>query len=123
MEKIFFTITKEHLKLLPHLNIDSLPNGCDAEGIDFIYLDKRRPYGNSAVFDDMGKILELNPKRPKGGWKAGEEVDYSEQQYDWMKKLHNELKTVLQIIVVTGKVKAGRYVASDNYSDDWKPVK
>jgi hypothetical protein len=100
-----------------------LENGCDAEGIDFIYLDKRRPYGNSEVFQDMGIILQLKPKPPKGGYKIGDEIDFTDQQYDLMKKLHNELKTVLYIIVVTGKVKAGRYVASDQYTNDWKLVK
>jgi len=123
VDQVFFTITKEHLKLLPHLNIDSVKEGAEAEGMDFIYLDKRRPYGNSDVFKDMGDILQLKPKRPKGGWKIGEEIDFTEQQYDWMKKLHNEMRKVLQIMVVTGKAKAGTYMASDAYSDDWKLIK
>lgn len=116
-----FTVTKDHLALAKHMNVEWWPTDYGIGGSPVI--DFRRPYGNSDVFKDMGEILKIKPKPPKGGWKAGEEVDFSEQQIEWMKKLHQEMKTVIHIGLVTGRFKTGTYVATDAYSDDWKLLK
>ena len=76
-------------------------------------IDCKRPYGNSDVYKDISKILEI-----KGIIVDGEEV-FSQAQIDLMDKLHKETETALQIVLKIGEFRPGEYVA-DEYRDDWK---
>ena len=51
-----------------------------------------------------------------------DEVEMSKEQYVQVRKLHEEVKFALEILVVSGKAELGKYTRKDNYGDDWKKV-
>ena len=112
MNREYFTVTKDHLKLLrkAYVSWDSCEFGAPA-------IDCKRPYGNSDVFQDIAKILGINPI---------EDIDeelYTNTQEDYMRRIHKETETVLQIILRTGLFEAGVYSAESPYHSDWEKEK
>lgn len=103
-----FILTDDHIKLLRNMYTrwDDCEFGAPA-------IDCKRPYGNSDVYGDMGKILGI-----KGEIIDDEEV-FSDQQINLMNGLHKETEIALQIVLTTGEFKPGEYVA-DEYRDNWK---
>lgn len=101
-----FTITAEHLKLLRRACVSW--NDCEFGAPS---IDCKRPYGNSSVYNDIAEILEIT--------ESGED-DFTQEQFDHMVQLHKETQIVLQIILTTGVIRAGRYIKSSDYGDDWK---
>jgi len=85
MEK--FTLTKTHLKLLRRFEVGW--QDCEFGAPE---IDPKRPYGNSDVEEDMREIL---PELP-----LNDEECCS---------LHKETQNALQIVLRTGKFKAGDY--------------
>ena len=122
MEKQKFEIKPEHLKLIKPMNVGW--QECEYGAPE---IDPKRPYGNSAVEDDILEIL---------GWKKGPQitvdgVEYELDEDDWeipetlgkkLRKLHEETQTALQICLATATFEAGLYEAP-LYSDEWKQVK
>lgn len=106
--KQIFVVTEQHIKLLRNAYISW--NDCET-GAPAI--DPKRPYGNSFVEGDMYEILEGK--------------DYPEDLYenDDLRanylQLHKETKTVLQIVLATGKFEPGEYEA-DRYDINWRKV-
>lgn len=101
-----FEIKKEHMMLLKNMYVewDSCEFGAPA-------VDPKRPYGNSNVYGDIGEILGIEPD---------ENGEFTDEQYDYMLKLHKELETVLQIIVVN--LHESDYTGfweCDDYSINW----
>lgn len=102
-----FKITEEHIKLVKKLYIeyeDFCEFGAPA-------VNPKRPYGNSDVYGDIGEILGIEPN---------ENGEFTDEQYDYMLKLHKELETVLQIIVVN--LHESDYIGvweCDDYSINW----
>ncbi len=96
-----FTITENHLKLIKKMCVNK--TSCDTPQVDMI-----RPYGNSAVFDDIAHILGL----PQFDNRI---ADYLEGQYDLMKKYHTECSTALQICMSLLKFETGVYMQIDDY--------
>lgn len=106
-----FTVTEDHMKLLPHLWFEYQHDyEFGAPGVD-----QKRPYGNSDVYGDIAEHLELVGLEDSWG-----DVEFTNFQKDYMDKVHKEMTTVLNIIVRNGGVKPGRYKASP-YSVDWTP--
>lgn len=105
---IQFTITEEHLKLIRRLQFDNRSD-CAAPSIDI-----KRPYGNSDVYRDIADIVGIpQPNRDR-------DEDFSPEQYRQMDKLNRGVTLALTIGVLTGGFAAGRYIATDQYSGDWK---
>lgn len=105
LEKRRFTVTPAHLALLRHAYIgwEDCEFGAPA-------IDCKRPYGNSYVYGDIAEILNIIP--------AGDDGDFSEAQEAYMRQLHEETQTVLQIILSTGEMAPGDYEAPA-YSTEW----
>lgn len=82
-------------------------------------IDPKRPYGNSDVELDVLEILGFTPAVPDGGWKAGDEVEYSEGQRKTADTIHRQMETALQIVLSTLSFVPGSYECQE-YSDDWK---
>ena len=105
-----FTVTEQHLKLLRRFNVGW--QDCETGAPE---IDPKRPYGNSAVPEDIHEILTgetigcTDSKR--------EELTVKETE-DYM-KLHRETETALQIALSTGQFKAGNYEA-EAYSAEWR---
>jgi hypothetical protein len=75
-------------------------------------IDSKRPYGNSSVFHDIGEIL---------GLKSNKAYEFSNEQEDYMMKIHKETETVLEIILSSGKMEVGTYHYKD-YATGWEKI-
>ena len=101
-----FTLTKDHIKLLRKMCVGW--QDCEAGAPE---IDPKRPYGNSDVYDDIHEILT--------GKSFDDDDRKEENRYI---DLHRETETALQVVLSTGKFKAGTYEC-DEYGEDWKLVK
>lgn len=85
------TITPDHIKLLRRSYVGW--NDCEYGAPE---IDCKRPYGNSDVAGDIAEIL---------GWKPegddGENECLSSRQRTAARKIHEEMKGVLQIVLET----------------------
>lgn len=113
-DRLSFDLTEEHVKLMKRLNIKWIR---DDSYLGHIEIDAKRPYGNSDIEDDIAKIIGL-----KLLTNQYDEVEMSKEQYVQVRKLHEEVKFALEILVVSGKAELGKYTRKDNYGDDWKKV-
>ncbi len=80
-----FRLSENHLKLLRAANV-----GWDSTSFGAPGLDSKRPYGNSDVYRDIGRILGVQPEAPDG--------EFSIDQMVEMHILHQETQTALQIL-------------------------
>jgi len=108
-----FTVTENHIKLLKRMIVswDSCEFGAPA-------IDCKRPYGNSSVIYDIAEIIgyEYSTEDPDG---EGEMVD---EDYNYLRHLHEEMQTVLQIVLSSGSFAPGNY-KSDWAGYEWSLVK
>lgn len=103
-----FEVSENHLKLLDRTSIRY--NDWTEFGAPEV--DPKRPYGNSDVYGDIAEIIGLPGE--------GEDGEYSGFQRDFMKRLHTEMEFVLQILVSTRSIEAGRYVRESRYGTKWR---
>jgi hypothetical protein len=108
-----FTLTKDHIKLLRRMYVSwwDFETGAPA-------IDPKRPYGNSDVDNDIHQILT-------GEYigRAGSKRDVlTEKETCKYRNIHEEMADALQIVLVTGKFKAGTY-EKEEYGIEWKLVK
>jgi hypothetical protein len=108
MMKQKFTVTNNDLRLLRNMNVswDDCEFGAPS-------IDPKRPYGNSDVYTDIGKIIGATPSKETG--------EFTEIQEALMMALHKQTKTVLQIVLATGQFSPGEYEA-DKYDSNWEKV-
>ena len=92
-----FEVTEDHLKLLKHSHIIWRASEYGAPAID-----PKRPYGNSSVESDIAEILE-----------------WDKEDSQRAEKIHRELETVLQIVLVTQTFEPGLYNIRNEYTTDW----
>lgn len=104
-----FTILPEHIKLLKEANIGW--NDCEFGAPS---IDCKRPFGNSDVFTDIAKILEIPIDEDNG--------PNDEQQHE-MYQIYEQLGTVLKIILSTSSVESGEYKnIGSPYSPKWQKI-
>ena len=92
-----FEVTEDHLKLLKHSHIIWRASEYGAPAID-----PKRPYGNTSVESDIAEILE-----------------WGKYDNERAEKIHRELETVLQIVLVTQTFQPGLYNLRNEYTTDW----
>ena len=92
-----FEVTEEHLKLLKHSHVMWRASEYGAPMID-----PKRPYGNTSVESDIAEILE-----------------WGKYDNERAEKIHRELETVLQIVLVTQTFEPGLYNIRNEYTTDW----
>jgi len=100
------TITEEDLKIVDNLNIQDDPE------LFTIRVDSKRPFGNSAIFKDLCRILDLEIVEGI----SGEEVVPIEHK----EKLENhaqKLDSVVEVILKKGR-ETGTFT-KESYSDPW----
>lgn len=105
-----FDLTDDHLKLLRAANVRWGDMEWGAPEID-----GKRPYGNSDLYRDIAKILEV-----KGFIDHEGEERWSHEQFERMGKLHAETEVALAIVLKTGTFQPGTYITSSAYASDWK---
>lgn len=103
-----FKIKDVHLKLLQHTYISW--NNCEFGAPS---IDCKRPYGNSSIYNDMFEIIGLGKLEDLN--EAAQEI-----MFDMLRKLHEELKTTLQICLQTLSFETGKYTETDN---GWEKIK
>lgn len=109
-----FTVTDDHMKLLPRLHFDwddQMYSGAPV-------VDIKRPYGNSdPIYYDVPVILGMITPGPET--ENAYQVLTEEQVYH-CKKVHREMEYVLQILCFMGSVRPGEY-QKDPYRDtSWR---
>lgn len=112
-DTIQFEITEQHIKLIENMYFefyDWVEFG--APGVD-----PKRPYGNSDVYNDMAEILSITPAYVDEDDPT--DIEFSDDQYALMDRLHKETAQALQIIVRTKSFEPGTYEAEE-YSDNWR---
>jgi len=95
-----FELKQIHLDLLKRVEIDW--DDCE---FGAPYIDPKRPYGNSDVFDDIAEIIKLKKKE---NYDYNEE-DWKEESMDYMEDLHKQTQIVLEIILHCQSFKLGKY--------------
>jgi len=105
-----FVVTNDHLRLLKRMCVGW--QYCEFGAPE---INPKRPYGNSDVVSDIGEILEIPHDRVEYG-----ESYYSESVSATLESLHEEMETVLQILVVNLGIQVGTYVRKDKYSTKWE---
>jgi hypothetical protein len=109
-EKMKFTLTKEHLKLLRRMNVyweDSCYEGAPA-------IDQKRPYGNSDVISDIAEIIGVEKVEADDG-----EFFLPKGTRDKCEKLHTETERALQVVLASGSFEPGEYQC-DQYHSNWE---
>lgn len=92
-DTIDFTVTREHIKLLRHLN--TVRGG----------IDPKRPYGDMTYFYiDMADALGITVKRDQDNKPL-----FSAEQEKHCEALHREMLFVLQALIEHGKLSTGQY--------------
>ncbi len=105
-----FTVTEQHLKLLRRFQVGW--QDCETGAPE---IDPKRPYGNSAVPEDIHEILTGETI----GCTDSKREELTEKESEDYLKLHREMETALQIALATGQFKAGNYEA-EAYSAEWR---
>jgi hypothetical protein len=113
MDKKYFELKEEHIKLLSKVYVKWINCEFGAPAIDY-----KRPYGNSDVYNDIAKILNIKPD----GNTEDDYQEFSEEQLHYMYNLHKEIEYTLEIILHTQSFETGFY-QSDKYSNNWTKVK
>ena len=110
-----FTFTEQHIALLRHMYVDWRDAEAGAPEID-----PKRPYGNSAVEDDVAEILGV----PRINEPENEdESDARELQDRDLLALHEQTATALQIVLNTGEFRPGVYERPDEYDTrTWRRI-
>lgn len=104
-----FEITEDHIKLLRAANVrwEDCEFGAPA-------IDCKRPYGNSSVYQDIIEICGFDIREDEYGDLIAEDRVY-------LRQLHAETETALQIFLCTGKMETGIYEQQGN-KYEWKRV-
>jgi hypothetical protein len=109
-----FTLTEEHLTLLRNSYVEQGLSGYETGAA---WLNPKRPYGNSAVEED---IVELLGWPYPEGWDKDEDELPSRMRKAAM-KIHQQTPTALQIVLCTGSFRPGVYRRTDTYgARSWK---
>lgn len=108
MSKKIFSVTEDHLKLLKRMYVSW--NSCEYGAPE---INPKRPYGNSDVEGDIAEILELELFEDNRG-----EKHLSKEQGEFINKIHNEMETVLQILVYNLSIEIGDYECN-KYGSEW----
>lgn len=108
-----FVLTEQHVRLLRRMRVswDGSEFGAPA-------IDPKRPYGNGDVLRDMSEILGVLFSLTDD-WGEACPTDAQEAE---LRRLHRETATALQIVLATGRMEPGEYVAG-RYDVNWRPAK
>jgi len=106
-----FTLTADHVKLLRRMCVawDGIEYGAPT-------IDPKRPYGNKDVEQDIHTILTGRDEPLED--LARQERETLQARY---RRLHEETKTALQVVLAAGSFEPGEYLA-DAYFDNWQPA-
>jgi hypothetical protein len=104
-----FTLTADHVKLLRRMWV-----GWDGMEYGAPCIDPKRPYGTNDVEQSIHEILtgRVEPLEDL----ARQERESLQARY---RRLHEETRTALQVVLAAGSFEPGEYLA-DRYSSNWQ---
>lgn len=112
-----FELTEDHLKLTRRMYVGWNDRAYDGAP----EIDVKRPYGNSDVIGDVVEILYGAEEHKR--MTNNHEDDLPSDVYDRALAIHQEMATVLQIILATQSFKTGKYVRQHLYAaHSWKLI-
>ena len=112
MDKVKFTLTSNHIKLLRRLCID----WNDEYHLGVPTVDSKRPYASKYVLDDIAEIVGI------GGKNADGELILTPEQLEYCLKLHREMAAVLQLTCELGFLELGNYSKDEWRMYTWEKV-
>jgi len=102
-----FEITEDHIKLIRNLDVSLNYWG---HKYTSPYIDQKRPYGNSNIPGDIGKILGVKEEGMKPCPFGEEPYEvYTDEQEEMLLGIHAELIHVIDIMFKTGSYELGSY--------------
>lgn len=107
MENRTFEVREDHIKLLRNMSV-TWNYSCSGSPT----IDPKRPYGESMIFEGMAKLLNMVEPNEDG------EVELTDEQIDSLSKLHEEMQTVLEILLYNCSIQQGTYV-NKGYLNEW----
>lgn len=102
-----FRVNEKHIKLLKNMYVTW---NCSCFGAPTV--EPKKPYGNSRVYEDMRKILDLGKNNEDG------ELNLSDKEVEELSELHHEMEIVLQILLYNCSIEPGVYI-NPGYSNKW----
>ncbi|MEA1925614.1 MAG: hypothetical protein U9M90_00005 [Patescibacteria group bacterium] len=112
MEKKFFIVTENHMKLLKAAHVSWMDCEFGAPGID-----PKCPYGNSTIIlEDIAEIIGIKLFEDADG-----EKHLDKKQRELCERLHREMEDVLQILLSNCSIEVGEY-ESEEYGHTWLKV-
>lgn len=113
MKQEIFCIGENHLKLSRRMFVDW--DDCEY-GAPCI--NPKRPYGNSDVERDIAELIGYELECDDSG-----ELVFSDVDRRYLRTLHKEMQTALQIWLCTGVIRTGLFRKNDKYDDtSWEFV-
>lgn len=105
-----FEFTENHLKLLRRMYVGW--QDCEFGAPE---IDPKRPYGNSAVEEDIAIIIGM-----RKDYNDISDNHLSGKEEKECQKLHTETEKALQIFLQHARLSEGSFKVADSYSSDWK---
>jgi len=100
------TITEDHIKLCKSIYIDKIfVERGDFAGYVVPTINSKRLFGSSSVYSDAEHILN---------------IPVEEGRNEYIIKILDELTSVLQIFLSTGKMETGTYEGNELFGEWWK---
>jgi len=109
-----FLLKPEHITLLTNSYTSWNHRNTGASSID-----SKRPYGDSFILRDLAELI-LDYKEDSDDERDFEEI-ITEEQQDYLWKLHEETETALQIVLRLKTFEPGLY-QTENYGGTWVKV-
>ena len=108
-----FELTENHIKLLNQMHVYWDDGAYDGSP----FIDSKRPYGNSAVINDVYEIIHGKE------WDYDECEEMPEEIYEQMMDIHTETAIALQIVLCTKSFVPGAYEKTKPYDSlSWRKV-
>jgi len=111
LDKIYFQLTEEHVKLMRRFNIrwDDGYDGAPA-------VDCKRPFGNGDWENDVAEILGIEPIEHDD---MEDTIIYPKGTSERIQKLYREMDKALAVVLSSASFTPGAYVAEE-YRDNWE---
>lgn len=113
-----FTVTEDHIKLLHRAHFDTEFGVYEGAVVQI----RKRPYGNSDIIGDLYEILRGDGEM----WDEDEQGEMPDELIEELRKIHQEMAIVMQILTVTagdGVFRPGVYRKRDWYDQtSWERV-
>ena len=113
-----FELTQKHLDLMA----EGYYHYHNPYNFGSVGLESKRPFGNSNVYGDMGKILGIEPEKEMTPMFSDRPwFDFSDRQKAEMNYFfRTELPVAMRIVLSNQSFNLGMYIRQHKFDNDWK---